>query len=151
MFTATASPPSSFFVFVVHVLLAVCHIVSTTLSRYFSVLRTVSAGSAAWMAFIAPIVLRSIQGICTNPPIGVTGQSQMCSMAISAAIKLVLGFRPSNSHNAAQPWRRNAYLCLTTAHCGWYGWSFWKYFLFRLQLAKLFNFLFACLMVLITK
>ena len=52
--------------------LAVSHMVSITLSKgtldSFGLVS--KANSAALIALIAPIALRSIQGICTNPPIG---------------------------------------------------------------------------------
>jgi hypothetical protein len=109
MFTATASPPSKFLC-VVHPF-AVCHIVSTDfVQRYFSVLRTVSSAkiSAAWMAFIAPIVCVRCKEFAEHN--GVTGQSQMFHGNLSA-IHYILEFRPSNSHRCCcSHRRRNAYL-----------------------------------------
>src|SRR5690606_41914845 len=71
-FTATANPPSEVSLYLLFISCAVCHIVFTTLSNgTFTFLGSVSkANSAALMALMAPMVLRSIHGICTKPAIG---------------------------------------------------------------------------------
>lgn len=49
----------------------------------------------ALMALTAPIALRSMQGICTSPPIGSQVRPRLCSMPISAAFSICPGLPPS--------------------------------------------------------
>src|SRR6266446_1230165 len=53
------------------------------------------AREAAAIALLAPKALRSMQGICTKPPIGSQVIPRWCSIAISAAFSICSGVAPS--------------------------------------------------------
>ncbi len=55
----------------------------------------------ALMAVFAAIALRSMQGICTNPPTGSQVSPRLCSMPISAAFSTCRGVPPITAHNPA--------------------------------------------------
>src|SRR5690606_10657866 len=102
-YTPTASPPSEVSLYFVFMSLAVSHMVLTTLSKgTFALAGSESnASSAALMALMAPMQLRSIHGICTNPPMGSQVRPRWCSMAISAAMSTCSGLPPISSVRAA--------------------------------------------------
>ena len=52
---------------------------------------------AALIALMAAIALRSMQGICTRPPIGSQVSPRLCSMPISAAFSTWRGVPPITS------------------------------------------------------
>jgi hypothetical protein len=54
-----------------------------------------SAMREALIAFTAPIALRSMQGICTRPPMGSQVRPRLCSMPISAAFSTWPACRPA--------------------------------------------------------
>ena len=59
-----------------------------------------SARRAALMALMAPMALRSMQGICTCPPTGSQVMPRLCSMPISAAFSARAGVPPSTAASA---------------------------------------------------
>ena len=60
-----------------------------------------SARRDALIAFTAAKALRSMQGICTSPPMGSQVRPRLCSMAISAAFSTCAGVPPSASVSPA--------------------------------------------------
>ena len=70
----------------------VCRIVAMTWSsETLCVPSPRTASRAALIAFIAPMALRSMQGICTSPAIGSQVSPRLCSMPISAAFSICSG------------------------------------------------------------
>src|SRR6185437_12133053 len=72
MGNCTARPPSAVSLYLWFISSAVSHIVFTTASREMRAFSGLLC-RASWeavIAFIAPIVLRSMQGTCTSPPTG---------------------------------------------------------------------------------
>ena len=60
-----------------------------------------SARRAASMALMAPMALRSMQGIWTRPPMGSQVRPRLCSMPISAAFSTWATVPPSTAHSPA--------------------------------------------------
>src|SRR5690349_7473913 len=56
---------------------------------------------AAVIALIEPTALRSMHGICTNPPTGSQVSPRLCSIPISAAFSTCAGDAPSTSASPA--------------------------------------------------
>src|ERR1700761_7947355 len=99
----TARPPSEVSLYLLFMSWAVFHIVLMTASR-----ETLAKSGVLWrasweavMALIAPMVLRSMQGIWTRPPMGSQVRPRWCSMAISAAIMAWRWLPPTHSVRAA--------------------------------------------------
>jgi 5'-nucleotidase len=79
------SAARGFLVLVLHVAAGVAHGLDDLVERDLVLAVAAQAMREALIAFTAPIALRSMQGICTRPPIGSQVRPRLCSMPISAA------------------------------------------------------------------
>src|SRR5690606_8448467 len=100
--TLTARPPIAASLYFEDMSAPVWRIVSITSSRLARCWPSPhSAMREALMALPAAIALRSMHGLCTNPPIGPHVRPRLCSMAISAALSTCSGAPPSPSASPA--------------------------------------------------
>src|SRR5690606_3155733 len=84
--TLTARPPREVSLYLSRMSRPVSRMVRMTLSRLTLCLPSPRrAMRDALIAFTEPMALRSMQGICTSPPIGSQVRPRLCSMPISAA------------------------------------------------------------------
>src|SRR5690606_8843773 len=84
--TLTASPPREVSLYLSRMSRPVSRMVRMTLSRLTLCLPSPRrAMREALIALTEPIALRSMQGICTSPPIGSQVRPRLCSIPISAA------------------------------------------------------------------
>src|SRR5690348_16415452 len=84
--TLTASPPRLVSLYLSFMSRPVSRMVLMTLSSDTRCLPSLRIAMRwALMAFTEPIALRSMQGICTSPPMGSQVRPRLCSMPISAA------------------------------------------------------------------
>src|SRR5690606_22897257 len=94
--TLTARPPREVSLYLSRMSRPVSRMVLMTLSRLTLCLPSPrSAMRAALIAFTEPMALRSMHGICTNPPIGSQVRPRLCSMPISAAFSTCDMLAPS--------------------------------------------------------
>ena len=94
--TFTANPPREVSLYWSFMSSPVRFMVAITLSRLTKCVPSPTmARRVASMALIAPMALRSMQGICTSPPMGSQVRPRLCSMAISAAFSIWALLAPS--------------------------------------------------------
>ena len=97
--TLTAKPPSEVSLYFAIMSRPVWRMVSITRSRGTKCVPSPRrAKRAALIAFTAPMVLRSMQGIWTRPAIGSQVRPRLCSMPISAAFSTCSLLPPSTAH-----------------------------------------------------